>query len=391
MAKGSAKKVAGTVSNIEVPEPSLEHLRRLTDDTGLYQHAKIIIPDRECGYCTDDNARAVIAMTRYCSHYADPQALELLNTYLAFVLHSQNSDGTIRNWMNFERTWYENEPGNDALGRALWAFGTVVADPPSTPSMSFRRARAGVPSLSLRDVAEGPNPPSPAYLSMASDGFERSIGLVQRQLPKGMAYSILGMSDYLKRFPDAGDIKHQLELAANGLLTQYEENSHPDWQWFEEILTYDNAVLPHALFVAGSTLGDKKYAQIAKKTCEFLLANTFNGEHFSFIGCHGWYKRGRPRAAFDQQPIEAASTVLMLKAAYDCTGDERFLTLQRKAFDWFLGANDLGIALYDSSSKGCCDGLCPDGVNTNQGAESTLSFLLSLIAIKLGNRDSNPN
>lgn len=355
MAKSSAKKVAGTVSNVEVPEPSLEHLRRLTDDTGLFQHAKLIIPDRECGYCTDDNARAVIAMTRYYSQYADPQALELLNTYLSYVLHSQNSDGTIRNWMNFERTWYENEPGNDALGRALWAFGTVVA-----------------------------NPPSPAYLSMASDGFDISIRLVQRQLPKGMAYSILGMSDYLKRFPDAGDIKHQLELAADGLLTQYEENSYPDWQWFEEALTYDNAILPHALFVAGSTLGDKKYGQIAEKTCEFLLANTFNGEHFSFIGCHGWYERGRPKATFDQQPIEAASTVLMLRAAYDCTGDDKFLMLQRKAFNWFLGANDLGIAVYDSGTKGCCDGLCPDGVNTNQGAESTLSFLLSLLAINWG-------
>ena len=357
MAKSSAKKMAGTISNVEVPEPSLAHLKRLTDDTGLYQHAKLIIPDRECGYCTDDNARAVIAMTRYYSQYADPQALELLDTYLSFVLHSQNSDGTIRNWMNFDRTWYENEPGNDALGRVLWALGTVVA-----------------------------NPPNPAYLSIASDGFDISIRLVQRQLPKGTAYSILGMSDYLKRFPDAGDIRHELELAADGLLAQYEENSYPDWQWFEEILTYDNAVLPHALFVAASTLGDKKCRKVAEKTCEFLLANTFNGEHFSFVGCHGWYKRGRSKATFDQQPIEAASTVLMLRAAYDCTGDDRFLALQRKAFDWFLGANDLGIAIYDSSSKGCCDGLCPDGININQGGESTLSFLLSLLAI--GNQQS---
>jgi len=364
----------GASSNVEVPEPSLAHLARLTDDTGLFQHAKVILPDRQCGYCTDDNARAVIAMTRYYAQQqgpstalrtpalprrndidgvlGDPQALRLLDTYLAFVLHAQNPDGTIRNWMNFERTWYKNEPGNDALGRALWAFGAVVADPPS-----------------------------PAYLSMASDAFEKSVALAQRQGSKGVAYSILGMSDYLKRFPDAGDIADQLRSAADGLLSRYEQSSHRDWQWFEDALTYDNAILPHALFVASSALGEKKFCQIAEKTCEFLLANTFCGDHFSFIGCHGWYKRGRRRATFDQQPIEAAGTVLMLKAAHDCTGDERFLTLQRKAFDWFLGVNDLGIALYDSSSKGCCDGLCPDGVNTNQGGESAVSFLLSLLAI----------
>jgi len=335
-----------------VPEPSLEHLKRLTDDTGLYQHAKLIIPDRQCGYCTDDNARAVIAMTRYYSQYADPQALRLLDTYLSFVLHSQNSDGTIRNWMNFDRTWRKNEPGNDALGRALWACGTVAA-----------------------------KPPAPAYLAIVSNFFDISVQQVQKQTPKGMAYSILGMSDYLRQFPDAGDVRRQLELATEALAAQCQQNNRPDWQWFEQTLTYDNAVLPHALFIAGLTLGNSKYRETAERTCEFLVANTFNGEHFSFIGCAGWYKRGGTRAVFDQQPIEAGSTVLMLRAAYDATQNDRFLSLQRKAFDWFLGCNDLRRPLYDPATSGCRDGLCPDGVNPNQGAESTLSFLLSLLAV----------
>lgn len=341
-----------TLSNIEVPEPSLAHLKKLTDDTGLYQHAKFTIPNRTWGYCTDDNARAVIAVAKYYSQYSEPQALELLDRYLSFVIHSQSEDGTIRNFMNFDRTWRQNEPAHDAFGRVLWAFGTIIA-----------------------------NPPNPSYLSIAKDCFDVSVGLIQRQLPKGMAYSILGMSDYLKHFPGASEIKRQLELAADGLLTQYRENSYPDWHWFEEILTYDNAVLPHALFVAASVLGNKKYQEIAKTTCEFLLANTFNGDHFSFVGCQGWHERGRPRATFDQQPIEVASTVLMLRAAYGCTQDSRFLTLQRKAFDWFLGLNDLRIPVYDFRTKGCNDGLTPDGVNTNQGAESMLSFLLSLLAV----------
>jgi len=348
----TAPSMAKTISTIEVPEPSLAHLKRLTDDTGLYQHAKFTTPNRKYGYCTDDNARAVIAMTKYYSQYPEPGALELFDIYLSFILHSQNDDGSVRNFMNFDRTWLKNEPVSDALGRVLWAFGTVMA-----------------------------KPPSPSYLSIIKDCFDRSAKHVEKQYPRGMAYSILGMNDYLKQFPGASDTKRQLTIAADGLIAQYEENSLPDWQWFEDTLTYDNAILPHALFVAGLTLGDKKYIEAAEKTCEFLLSNTFNGEHFSFVGCKGWYERGKTKAAFDQQPIEAASTVMMLRPAYDATQNSRYLTLQRKAFDWFLGENDLHIPLYDFRTKGCCDALIPDGVNSNQGAESTLSFLISLLAI----------
>jgi hypothetical protein len=271
---------------------------------------------------------------------------------LSFILHSQNNDGTVKNFMNFDRSWRKNEPANDALGRVLWAFGTVMAKPPSA-----------------------------SYLSIIKDSFDKSVQHVKRQYPRGMAYSILGMSDYLKQFPGASDIKRQMEIAADELVMQYEENSVPDWQWFEDILTYDNAVLPQALFVSGLTFDNKKYLKAAQETCEFLLDNTFNGEHFSFVGCKGWYEHGLIKASFDQQPIEAVSTVMMLRAAYDATQNDRFLTLQRKAFDWFLGANDLYIPLYNFRNKGCYDGLTPDGVNLNQGAESVLSFLMSLLSV----------
>ncbi len=347
----AALSVAEPVSSIEVPEPSLAHLKRLTDDTGLCQHAKFTVPNREYGYCTDDNARAVIAMTKYYAQYPEPEALHLFNIYLSFIIHSQNSDGSVRNFMNFDRSWWGNEPVNDALGRVLWAFGTVMAKPPSS-----------------------------SYLSVIKDCFDKSAGYVEKLHPRGMAYSILGMSDYLKQFPGASDIKRQLEIAADGLVTQYDENRFPDWQWFEDTLTYDNAVLPYALFIAGTILGDK-YLEVAEKTCEFLLANTFNDSYFSFVGCKGWYERGKTKATFDQQPIETVSTVMMLRAAYDATQNRRFLTLQRKAFDWFLGENDLHIPIYDFRTKGCNDGLAQGGVNGNQGAESTLSFLMSLLAI----------
>ena len=343
---------AETISSIEVPEPSLVHLKRLTDDTGLYQHAKFTVPDREHGYCTDDNARAVIAMTKYYAQYPEPEALQLFDTYLSFIMHSQNNNGSIRNFMNFDRTWLKNEPINDALGRVLWALGAVMA-----------------------------TPPLPSCLPVIKDCFDKSVKYVEKQYPRGMAYSILGMSYYLKQFPGASDIKRQLVIAADELMAQYEESSLPDWQWFEDILTYDNAVLPHALFVASSIFGEEKYREVAEKTCEFLLANTFDGDHFSFVGCKGWYERGGTKATFDQQPIEAASTVMMLSAAYSATQNSKYLTLQRKAFDWFLGENDLHIPLYDFRTKGCHDGLVPGGVNVNQGAESTLSFLLSLLSI----------
>ena len=341
-----------TISNIQVPEPSLYHLKKLTDDTGLFQHAKFTIPNRQEGYCTDDNARGVIAMSRYYAQYPDPEALEFLDKYLSFIIHSQNKDGTVRNFMNFDRTWWKHEPLNDAFGRMLWAFGTVMA-----------------------------SPPSPSYLSIIKDCFDQSVELVQKQMPKGMAYSILGMCDYLKHFPGASDIKRQLELAADGLVLQYDENKYPDWQWFEDSFTYDNGILPHALFVAGMTCNKQHYIEIAEKTCEFLIENTYNGNHFSFVGCKGWYIRGKKKATFDQQPIEAASTVMMLKAAYDATNNEKHLTLQRIAFDWFLGRNDLRIPLYDFRTKGCYDALMQGGVNLNQGAESMLSFLLSLLSI----------
>ena len=350
--KSAILTAAETISNIEVPEPALDHAIKLTDDTGMLQHAKFTIPNRAHGYCTDDNARAAIAMIRYYAQYPDAQALKLLDVYLSFLMYAQEPDGSIRNFMDFDRRWWEDEPAHDGFGRALWAFGTILA-----------------------------SPPSPAYLCVVKDCFDRSVGLVQRQSPRGRAYCILGLCDYLRQFPGASDIKRQVELAADSLVGLYRQFRYPDWDWFEDILTYDNAVLPHALFVAGQTLERKEYLDVAGKTADFLLESTFDGDHFSFVGCRGWYQRGGTRALFDQQPIDAAATVMMLRAAYDATKDMKFLALQRTAFDWFLGTNDLRVPLYDFRTKGCADGLMPGGVNGNQGAESLLSFLLSLLSV----------
>jgi glycosyltransferase involved in cell wall biosynthesis len=351
----SAKPVAAideAVSILEVPEPPLDHLRRLTDDTGLYQHATFTVPNRQHGYCTDDNSRAVIAMTKYCAQYTEPAALRLFETYLSFICHAQNADGTVRNFMTFDRQWIEDEPVHDAIGRTLWAFGAVMA-----------------------------RPPLPRYMPVIKDCFDRSVKHVPLLSLRGKSYSILGMAEYLKQFPGASDIKRYLAEAADYLLSQFEACSGTGWQWFEDELTYDNAVLPHALYTAALTAGEEKYLEPARKTCEFLLEKTFDGQRFSFIGCKGWYKRGGQRAVFDQQPIEVASTVMMLRAAFEASGRIEYLKSQKKAFDWFLGENDLHIPVYDFRTKGCSDGLTAGGVNFNQGAESLLSFLLSLLCV----------
>ena len=350
------------ISIAKMPEPSLEHLKRITDNTGIIQHAKFIIPDRQHGYCTDDNTRAVVAMIKYYSQYADPEALRLLDIYLSFVIHAQREDGTFHNFMTYERKWLSSEPAHDGLGRALWALGTVIGEPPL-----------------------------PEMIQIIKDLFDKSVSYVTDMSLRGKAYAIFGMADYLKQFPGASEIKRYLILAADSLLESYQLNSRLDWQWFEDILSYDNAVLPHALFIAYLTVSDEKYLLVANKACDFLMENTFNGNRFSFIGCDGWYVHGKERAHFDQQPLEPASTTMMLQAAYQATDNPNFLKLQKKAFDWFLGENDLFKPVYDFRTKGCGDGLEISGVNLNQGAESMISFLLAHLSVIESYSDQNQN
>jgi hypothetical protein len=269
--------------------------------------------------------------------------------------------------MSFDRHWIKNEPAHDSLGRTLWAFGTVMA-----------------------------KPPLPRYVPIIKDCFDKSVKHVPQLSIRGQAYSIFGMADYLRQFPGASDIKRYLTIAADNICDSFALNSRSDWDWFEEMVTYDNAALCHALYVASQVMEDEKYLEIAEKTAKFLIGCTFNGEHFSFIGCNGWYPRGGKKAQFDQQPLEVASTTMMLRAAYDATSNPEYLKLQRKAFDWFLGKNDLHVPVYDFRTKGSGDGLEPNGINLNQGAESMVSFLLSLLCIvesystsKEGNRQKS--
>ena len=343
---------ADSISLLEVPEPSLDHLRNMTDDTGLIQHAKFMLPDRDHGYCTDDNTRAVVAMVKYNAQYSDPEALKLFNTYLSFICHAQRENGTFHNFMSYDRRWFGTEPDHDGLGRALWAFGSVIEQPPL-----------------------------PEWIPIIKDFFDRSAPHIPNLSLRGKAYAIFGMQSYLKQFPGASDVKRYLHTAADDLVGFFERSSDEKWVWFENILSYDNAVLPHALFESYIATGEESYLDIATQTSEFLLEATLAGDHFSFVGCNGWYPKGGKKAQFDQQALEAVSTAMMLYGAYKATDNPNYLKMQKKAFDWFLGDNDLSIPLYDFRTKGCCDGLETNGVNLNQGAESLLSFLLALLCL----------
>jgi len=341
-----------TGSVVDLPDLQLDHLIRLTDEVGLIQHARFIVPAREHGYCTDDNARALEMIIKYYRNKKDKELLRLLNIYLGFVYHAQRADGRFQNFVTFERKFVEPDVPGDALPRAVLGIGALVGDPPT-----------------------------PAYLASAKECFRRAIVHLPVASLRGKAYSILGLSYYLKQFPEEADIKELLRRNAQMLLSAFEQRSSDVWLWFEDELTYDNAAVVQALFVAGQVCEESAFMETAVTSCEFLLKHTYDGHHFSFVGNKGWFGRGGQKARFDQQPIEASSTVGMLRAAYEATGQGKYASLMRKAFDWFLGDNDLQLPVYDLATGGCGDGLNAEGVNANQGAESLLSFLSALICV----------
>lgn len=334
-----------------VPQPLINHLVRLTDDTGIFQHAKYIVPDRSEGYCTDDNARALEAATLYYNQYRDREVLRLLNVYLSFVNHAQRDNGEFANFMSFDRRFVGDGSG-DQTGRALSALGALIARPPLRQHLLFARER-----------------------------FDRSVPVIGGLSIRGQAHAVIGLASYLSAHPEKDDLREAMRKAGDMLADHFRSAAADGWLWFEDILSYDNGVLPRALFVASRVLEEERYLTAALESCAFLLSVIYNGKCFSFVGSDGWYPRGGEKAQWDQQAVDAASTVQMLAAAYDATGDETYLELQDTAFNWFLGVNDLECPLYDFTTHGCCDGLHASGVNLNQGAESLLSYLLALFSI----------
>ena len=347
-------------SQEELPHVRLRHLQRLTDDTGVLRRAQFNVPDYDQGYTTDDNARALILAVRLeeLGEMEDTQIEDLVIRYLSFLSHAFNADtGRFRNLLAYEqRCWLDEAGSEDSHGRALWALGEVAG----------RSEYAGAQELAGQLFSKA----LPAALRLRS--------------PRAWTYALLGLQEYLRWFTGDRAAREARKKLADQLIDLYRKNRSDDWPWFEDRLTYSNARLPHALLITGETLSGSEMTSIALESLAWLAQlQRADASHFLPIGSRGFYVRGGERARFDQQPVEAHATVSACLSAFRITGQTTWYQEAERAFEWFLGRNDLGLPLVDPRTGACHDGLLPGRVNVNQGAESTLSYLMSLAEMRL--------
>jgi glycosyltransferase involved in cell wall biosynthesis len=342
----------------ELPPLKLDHLFQMTDDTGMLQHATFTVPNYREGYTTDDNARALM-VSALLEALGNNKAIDLALRYLAFIWYAFNPQtGRFRNFMDYQRHWLEDGGSDDSHGRALWALGTVLG----------RSNNA-------------------ALQSMAGHVFEKTLPAIQDTTsPRAWAFALIGIHEYLLRFAGdrrAGQVREEL---AGRLLRLYQAHRTDDWHWFEPGLTYCNAALPHALLMCGQSIPNAAMTEAGLESLRWLTAiqrSDTETRHFVPIGSNSFYERNGKRSRFDQQPVEAQATVSACLEAYRLTGEKLWRKEARRAFEWFLGRNDLNLPIYDPTTGGCRDGLHPDRANENQGAESTLAFLHALLELRL--------
>jgi glycosyltransferase involved in cell wall biosynthesis len=354
-----------------LPVVKLDHVRRMTDHTGIVEHAVFVVPNYPEGYTTDDNARALIVaiLLDEFGSGAPPGALDLAARYLAFLwLAFDPTTRRFRNCLSYERQWQEPEGSEDSHGRALWGLGTVLG---RSKDSGLRGAAGRLFELAV-----------PAAVEFKS--------------PRACAFALLGLQEYLDSFPGDRAALSAAEALANRLLDSYRAVHSANWNWFETSLAYSNARLPQALIRAGIRAANEEMISSGLEALDWLVTiqRCEVKGHFVPIGSHGFYSKKTEKARFDQQPIEACAVVAACLQAYRATGKSRWRKEAWTAFNWFLGGNDLQIALYDPTTGGCRDGLHPDRANENQGAESTLSFLMALLEMRkleeADNTESNP-
>lgn len=352
-------RVLNTLSQQEqrLPHVNLTHLRDMTDDTGILQHAKYTVPNRAHGYCVDDNARALIVVTQaYNLNRNDSSLPGLASIYLSFLDNAFDQEtGRFRNFMSYERKWLESTGSEDSHGRAVWALGMMAGfgENPGQVAVATKLFQDALPPL--RDFSDS----------------------------RAIAFPILGIRSYLRRNGEAHDVRSLLDSLGNRLRDRFREFATEAWPWHEAELTYDNARLPEALMACGRMIGDDDMVKTGIEVLEWLRDIQFDaGEGwFAPVGNKGWFPKSGSKAQFDQQPLEAAAMIDASIEAYECTHREDWIRLASDCFNWYLGKNDQQTQLYDYAGGGCRDGLTANGVNENQGAESTLSYLHSLLAM----------
>jgi len=338
-----------------IPEINLGHLRVLTDDSGIIQHSIYTVPDRTHGYCTDDNSRALMVAIRHHALTRDDATLTLAKRYLSFLHFAFDKPSRgFRNFLCYERRWTDNAPpGEDTYGRSLWALGTVVACGSTDAVLPFA-------------------------CRLFAEALPRAEQLIS---PRAWAFSLLGACAYLHRFSGDENARRLRSVLSRKLMDAFRSNARVDWPWCEDVVTYANAALPHALILSGKSMEDADMVEQGLGSLEWLVSLQLSAEGMvSLIGNQGWLARNGSRARFDQQPIDACALVEACLAAWQATREPVWRERARRFLGWFLGSNDTQSVLYDSSTGGCRDGLSPNGPNLNEGAESTLSWLTSLLA-----------
>lgn len=336
-----------------LPEINMKHFRLLTDDTGIFQHSTFIVPNRMHGYSTDDNARALIVSLKNWQLTKDSDMINYIIRFLSFLLYAHDdSNNAIRNIMNFQREWIDDTVSEDTAGRTIWALGYTLKHAPEDP-----------------------------IRILALNLFKRFINSTEQfTSPRAWAFTIIGTIYYLSVFKGDIEIKNISTRMAEKLKTQFINNSDDNWKWCEDIIAYENARIPQALLSYGGFFKDKNIFALADKTFRWLIDIQFDkhNNRFSVIGSDKWMTRNGEKSQFDQQPVEIAAIVDAAYEGYKYTGDDYFEQIIEMSIDWFLGNNDAGKSVYDFKTGGSRDGINPLGLNLNEGAESTLSWLLSV-------------
>jgi len=336
-----------------MPTFSLKHIKRLTYDTGIIQHALYNVPNLKKGYCIDDNSRALLMTLMAWNQLKDEEALELLPNYLSFINYMQNDNGTFRNFLSFSGEYLDEDGTEDSFGRTIWALGYLLR-----------------------------YSPNPGYLQLSFEMFSKALpNFMKLKEVRSIAYTISGLYHYLKHYPSDEKMIKLLKDLTNKIISRVDNGKDKEWVWFENKLTYSNGIVPLALFYSYKLLNDKKILKTATELLNFLEEIKFKNDYLSVIGNDGWFEKGKEPAHFAQQPINATAMVLLFNQAYKVTRNKDYLKKMYTSYLWFLGENEMGIPLYNFDTGGCSDGLESYGVNRNQGAESTLAYLIAHLKV----------
>ena len=339
---------------LQLPPIKLDYLVSITDETGIFQHSKFATPNRGEGYTTDDNARALIVCTKHNRVHRNSKTAKLADIYLSFLYHMQMKDGRMHNFLGYDRRFLDDVGSDDSLGRTLWACGNVI-------------------NSNLDEEKK----------LLAKEVFDKALphALISTS-PRTKAFAVLGLNQYQRTFLKDQALSQKIIELIEQLLKLYEKTSSDEWRWFETYLTYSNGRLPQALFEAYDNIKDKDYLQVAMDSFNFILKVQMRNGIFAPIGNNGWYKKGGLKALYDQQSVEASCMAETAIAGFRATHQSNFRIAVQTIFAWFLGKNTKDLWVYNPNTGGCHDGITPEGLNLNQGAEATVTYLLARLDLE---------